>query len=139
MNEGKVKQVIGVVVDIEFESGNLPEIYNAVKIVDRAKDIDLVLEVEQHLGANTVKCVALGSTDGVKRGMKAVDTGSPVTVPVGEKALGRLINVLGEPIDQLGPIKGDRWSIHREPPKFEEQSVEAKMFETGLKVIDLLA
>ncbi|HOK41172.1 MAG TPA: F0F1 ATP synthase subunit beta [bacterium] len=139
MNKGKVKQIIGVVVDIEFESGNLPKIYNAVKIEDREKNINLILEVEQHLGANLVKCVALGSTDGLMRGMEAIDLGQPVSVPVGKKALGRLINVLGEPIDKLGPIDAERWPIHRKPPSFEEQSTEAQMFETGLKVIDLLA
>jgi F-type H+-transporting ATPase subunit beta len=140
---GKVVQIIGPVVDVEFEGGHLPEIYNALRIVSDRKGadaIDVVAEVEQHLGENRVRAVAMKPTDGMQRGMKAIDTGSPITVPVGPGTLGRVLNVLGEPVDfpdRPIPAK-ERWPIHRSAPTLEEQSTELKMFETGIKVIDLL-
>jgi F-type H+-transporting ATPase subunit beta len=133
-----VVQVIGPVVDIEFPPDQLPALLNAVEI--DADGRKLVVEVEQHLGNNWVRCVAMDTTDGLRRGARAVDTGRPISVPVGPATLGRLFNVLGEPIDGLGPVETDlRYPIHRPAPSFEEQSVEAQMFETGLKVIDLIA
>ncbi len=138
MSKGIVKQVIGPVVDIEFPEGELPAIYNAVKI-EREHEPTLVLEVQQHLGENIVRCVAMDSTDGLVRGTEAVDTGEPISVPVGPEVLGRLINVVGEPIDEGGPIKTrKRFPIHREAPSFEELNVETELLETGIKVIDLL-
>ncbi|HYS55137.1 MAG TPA: F0F1 ATP synthase subunit beta [Thermoanaerobaculia bacterium] len=140
---GKVIQVIGPAVDVEFEEGHLPAIYNAVRIVDKGElgkvPIDVVVEVANHIGENQVRCIAMKPTDGMVRGMKAIDSGAPISVPVGEQTLGRILNVLGEPVDNKGPVKAkERWPIHREPPKFEEQSTEIEMFETGIKVIDLL-
>jgi len=140
---GRVIQVIGPVIDIEFPDG-LPEIYNAVRIVAEGADggnkIDIVAEVEQHLGENRVRTVAMQPTDGLTRGMTAVDTGSAITVPVGPETLGRVLNVLGEPVDFPDrPVESkERWPIHREAPSLEDQSTELKMFETGIKVIDLL-
>lgn len=140
MNKGKIKQIIGAVLDIEFETNKLPNIYNAVEVFNEARKEKLVLEVQQHLGNNLVRCVALGSSDGLKREMEAVDTGAPISVPVGKNVLGRILNVLGEGVDQLGKVDTpEKWSIHREPPSFKDQSGEAKILETGLKVIDLLA
>ncbi len=143
MGAGKIVQVMGPVVDIEFEDANLPSIYNAIRITDKkelsSRKIDVVVEVQQHLGENRVRAIAMASTDGMVRGMRAVDTGGPITVPVGKKTLGRLMNVVGEPIDNLGPIKTkERYPIHRDPPSFEEQETTTQMFETGVKVIDLL-
>jgi F-type H+-transporting ATPase subunit beta len=140
---GKVVQVIGPVVDIEFEGGHLPEIYNAVHIKSEGKGgqaIDVIVEVEQHLGENRVRTVAMKPTDGMQRGMEAIDTGSPITMPVGSATLGRVMNVLGEPVDFPDrPVESaERWSIHRKAPSLEEQSTELQMFETGIKVIDLL-
>jgi F-type H+-transporting ATPase subunit beta len=139
---GKVVQVIGPVVDIEFADGHLPEIYNAVRITGQAgKDaIDIIVEVEQHLGENRVRTVAMKATDGMRRGMRVVDTGSPISMPVGTATLGRVMNVLGEPVDFPDrPINAkEHWSIHRKAPSLEDQSTELKMFETGIKVIDLL-
>jgi F-type H+-transporting ATPase subunit beta len=138
---GKIVQVIGSTFDAEFEEGHLPEIYNAVKIDTDHKGIviHLVGEVQQHLGGNRVRCVALGSTDGLMRGMDAVDTGAPVSVPVGEGTLGRVFNLLGDPIDGRGPVNTtERRPIHREPPPFAELSPKTELFETGIKVIDLL-
>ncbi|PYQ52153.1 MAG: F0F1 ATP synthase subunit beta [Acidobacteria bacterium] len=140
---GRVIQVIGPAVDIEFEEGHLPAIYNAVRIVDKGElgkvPIDVVVEVANHIGENQVRCIAMKPTDGMVRGMKAIDSGAPISVPVGEQTLGRILNVLGEPVDNKGEVKSkERWPIHREPPKFEEQSTEIEMFETGIKVIDLL-
>jgi len=134
---GRVVQVIGAVVDIEFEN-HLPEIYNAVRIV--GDDIDVVAEVEQHLGENRVRTIAMKRTDGMQRGMQVIDTGAPISVPVGPKTLGRVLNVLGEPVDFPDRPVGaaERWPIHRPPPELEEQSTELEMFETGIKVIDLL-
>jgi len=138
MNKGKVSQIIGPVVDVEFNEGELPAIYNAVK-VKREDGSDLVLEVQQHLGENIVRCVAMDSTDGMVRGMDAVDTGDPITVPVGPEVLGRLINVIGDPIDQLGEVKtSKRYPIHRLPPRLEDLSTASEILETGIKVIDLL-
>ena len=145
MNEGKVVQVIGPIIDIEFGEGQLPNIYNAIKVQgeysvgnDKFK-IDLVSEVAMHTGDNTVRTVAMSSTDGISRGMKALDTGAPITVPVGAGALGRVMNVLGQPVDYKGEIKAEKTSaIRRRPPAFEDLSTKTEMFETGIKVIDLL-
>src|SRR6187455_841957 len=140
---GKVVQVIGPVIDIEFPEG-LPEIYNAVRIVSEGgpgvEKIDVVAEVEQHLGENRVRAVAMKPTDGMTRGMSVIDTGAPISVPVGPETLGRVLNVLGEPVDFPDrPIQSkDRWPIHRHAPTLEDQSTEQQMFETGIKVIDLL-
>ena len=142
-NVGRVVQVIGNVVDIEFSSGQLPTIYNAVHIVDEedlsTETIDITVEVQQHLGENRVRSVAMQPTDGLVRGMKAVDTGQPITVPVGRETLGRIMNVLGKPIDQRGEIKAEKMlPIHRPAPGFTSQSTKLEMFETGIKVVDLL-
>jgi F-type H+-transporting ATPase subunit beta len=140
---GKVVQVIGPVIDVEF-TGGLPAIYNAVRIVSEAKPgveaIDVVAEVEQHLGENRVRTVAMKPTDGMTRGMEVIDTGAPITVPVGPETLGRVLNVLGEPVDfpDRPVMSKERWPIHRDAPTLEQQSTELRMFETGIKVIDLL-
>jgi len=141
MAEGNILQVIGPVVDIRFPEREVPEILNAIKIQDPERHIDLTLEVEQLTGNNTARCIALGTTDGLVRGMKAVDTGGPISVPVGDQTLGRIFNLLGEPIDNLGALANPekRVSIHKNPPSFEEQVPVSSMIETGLKVIDLLA
>ncbi len=139
--KGKIVQVIGSTFDAEFDEGHLPEIYNAVKVESDNKGVSirLVGEVQQHLGGNRVRCVALGSTDGLTRGMDAVDTGASVSVPVGKETLGRVFNLLGEPIDGRGPVNAaERRPIHREPPPFAELSSKTELFETGIKVIDLL-
>jgi F-type H+-transporting ATPase subunit beta len=138
---GSIVQVIGSTFDVEFPEGHLPEIYNAVKIDSDHKNIHLRLtgEVQQHLGGSRVRCVALGSTDGLVRGMKAVDTGAPVSVPVGKETLGRVFNLLGEPIDGRGPIHAKEYRpIHAPPPAFADLSPKTELFETGIKVIDLL-
>lgn len=136
---GRVVQVIGPVVDIEFPAEQLPEIYDAVEI-PRDDDGKLVLEVEQHLGGDWVRCLAMDSTDGLRRGTEVIPTGAPISVPVGKGTLGRLINVLGEPIDRRGPVEADELRpIHQPPPSFEDQSTSTEVFETGLKVIDLIA
>ncbi|MGC8959681.1 MAG: F0F1 ATP synthase subunit beta [Chloroflexia bacterium] len=138
MAVGRVVQVIGVVVDIEFPPEELPEIYNGVRIEMDGRT--LIAEVEQHLGEDRVRCVAMGSTDGLKRGTPAYDTGQPIAVPVGEETLGRLFDVLGNPIDEKGPVvTAERWPIHRPAPSFEDQVARTEIFETGLKVIDLVA
>src|SRR5712692_8977316 len=142
-NSGRVVQIIGPVFDVEFPEGHLPAIYNAVVVKEEGKEtgipIDLVAEVAQHLGENRVRCISMKRTDGMVRGMTALDTGGPISVPVGEQTLGRILNVVGEPVDELGPVNAkERWPIHREPPKFEDQSTEIEMFETGIKVLDLL-
>jgi F-type H+-transporting ATPase subunit beta len=140
MAEGKVVQVIGPTVDVEFPSDELPSILNAITIVDAKKKIDLTVEVSVHLGDNVVRCVSMASTDGLVRGMKAVDTGAPITVPVGEECLGRIFNLLGDVIDQRGEVKATkRYPIHRPPPPFDEQETTTSVFETGIKVVDLLA
>jgi F-type H+-transporting ATPase subunit beta len=138
---GRITQVIGSTFDAEFAEGHLPEIYNALRIDIEHKGVKMALtgEVQQHLGGNRVRCVALGSTDGLMRGDPAVDTGSPVTVPVGKETLGRVFNLLGEPVDGRGPVNAaERWPIHREPPEFANLSAKTELFETGIKVIDLL-
>ncbi len=140
-NVGRVSQVIGSTFDAEFSEGNLPAIYNAVKIESEKKGvkINLTAEVQQHLGGGRVRCIALGSTDGLMRGLDCIDLGKPVTVPVGIGTLGRVFNVLGEPIDQRGPVQADEyWTIHRQAPKVSELSTNTEVFETGIKVIDLL-
>ena len=137
MNKGRVLQIMGPVVDVEFTE-KLPEIYGALKLI--LKEGDLILEVQQHLGYNVVRTVAMGPTDGVARGMEVIDLGEPITVPVGPETLGRLFNVLGEPIDEKGPVDGKlRRPIHCKPPAFKEQSTKVEILETGIKVIDLIA
>src|SRR5512137_1276495 len=142
MNEGKIVQVIGAVVDVEFSQGELPNIYNALFVTNKfisEEEDNLVLEVAQHLGDRTVRTIAMDSTDGLVRGMPVKDTGAPITVPVGDAVLGRIMNVVGNPVDEGGPIVTDkRYPIHREPPKFTEQSTSIDSFVTGMKVIDLL-
>jgi len=139
MATGRVTQVIGPVVDVEFPQESLPDIYNALVIEDTKREHPLVLEVAQHLGDNQVRCIAMDNTDGLVRGVTVRDTGGPISVPVGEATLGRLFDLLGNPIDGLGPVEAtERWPIHRSPPSFEEQAVSVEMFETGIKVIDLL-
>lgn len=136
---GKVVQVIGPVIDIKFDSDSLPNLYNSIHI-DLDEGQELIAEVEQHVGDDIVRCIAMEATEGLKRGMKAVDMGRPISVPVGESVLGRLFNVLGKPIDNAGDIDvKDEYPIHRPAPSFQEQSVEPQMFETGIKVLDLLA
>ncbi len=135
---GRVIQVMGPVVDVEFKVGELPEIYHALEI--RRDGSRLVLEVQQHLGDNAVRTVAMDSTDGLRRGLDVMDTGAPIAVPVGRPALGRIFNVVGDPIDQKGPVVGEKYyPIHRPAPAFEEQVTEPQFFETGMKVIDLVA
>src|SRR5256886_16347951 len=138
---GRIVQVIGSTFDAEFDEGHLPEIYNALKVDTENKGIRVRLtgEVQTHLGGNRVRCVALGSTDGLVRGMDVTDTGAPVSVPVGEGTLGRVFNLLGDPIDGRGPVTAaERWPIHREAPPIAELSTSTELFETGIKVIDLL-
>ncbi len=143
VGNGKVVQVMGPVVDVEFKDENLPPIYTALKITNpllNDNKWNLVLEVAQQLGGRRVRCIAMDSTDGVKRGEDALNTGEEISIPVGKEALGRLMNVVGEPIDEFGPIETEeRWPIHRPAPKFVEQSTKLEVFETGIKVIDLLA
>ena len=137
MAKGKVIQVIGTVVDIEFPQGELPKIYNAIEINQNGNKI--VLEAQHHIGNNWVRCLALSPTDGLERGVEAIDTGAPVTVPVGKATLGRLLNVFGEPLDNLGPVETEEHlPIHRPPPPLEEQETTTQVLETGLKVIDLI-
>jgi len=144
-NIGKVVQVIGPVIDVEFGAERLPELYTALRVDAPApaggQAVRLVAEVQQHIGRNQVRAVAMSSTDGLVRGMEAVDTGGPISVPVGKHALGRILNVLGEPVDGGEPIPADaeRWPIHREAPKFTELEPKTEVFETGIKVIDLIA
>ena len=138
---GHVTQVIGSTFDAEFPDDALPAIYNAVIISSEHKGVKLHLtgEVQQHLGGSKVRCVALGGTDGLVRGTKCVDTGAPVSVPVGKETLGRVFNLLGEPVDQRGPCQAqERWPIHRDAPKVTDLSTKTELFETGIKVIDLL-
>ena len=136
-NKGEILQVIGPVVDVQFESGNLPEIYTALEI--ETSSGKLVCEVEQHLGENTVRTVAMTSTDGLVRGQEVIDTGAPISVPVGKGALGRILNVTGDPVDELGPVDAKEfWPIHRPAPTLEDQDTSSEILETGIKVIDLL-
>ncbi|HEY8488096.1 MAG TPA: F0F1 ATP synthase subunit beta, partial [Thermaerobacter sp.] len=140
-NVGRVVQVIGPVVDIEFPEGNLPDIYNAIKIQAKTEEveIDLTVEAAQHLGNNVVRCVAMASTDGLQRGMPAVDTGGPISVPVGREVLGRMFNVLGEPIDGKEPPQAKkRYPIHRPAPDVADVNPATEILETGIKVIDLI-
>ena len=141
-NSGQILQINGNVVDVEFRNGSLPSILNALRVSNRAisdREGNLVLEVVQHLGENTVRCIAMDTTDGLVRGMPVADSGGPITVPVGPGTLGRLMNVIGEPVDEAGPIKHNKtMPIHREAPTFAEQDTEVEIFETGLKCIDLI-
>jgi F-type H+-transporting ATPase subunit beta len=143
---GRVVQVIGPVLDVQFDPEHMPDIYNALRLqasVEGGQDIDLVAEVQQHIGRGQVRAVSMSSTDGVTRGMDVEDTGQAITVPVGEVALGRILNVLGEPVDEMGPVGNGsevtRWPIHRKPPKFQDLEPKTEIFETGIKVVDLLA
>lgn len=140
MAQGRVKQIIGPTLDIEFPQGELPNLLNAIRIIDKDKGVDLTAEVALLIGDNTVRCIALSSTDGLTRGMLATDTGSSVMVPVGPKTLGRVFNLLGEPLDELGPLDDSvpRSPIHKAPPSLEDQDTSTAIFETGIKVIDLL-
>ena len=143
LKTGHVVQVIGPVVDVQFEEGHLPLIYGAVRIVsegfDVAEAIDLITEVQQHLGEGRVRCVAMKPTEGIVRGMNAIDLGEEISVPVGRGTLGRILNVLGEPVDKLGEVKAkERWPIHRPAPPLDQQSTSLEMFETGIKVVDLI-
>jgi F-type H+-transporting ATPase subunit beta len=141
--KGKVTQVIGPVLDVQFPSSELPEIYTALKVTNaniNNQPWNLVLEVAQHLGESTVRCVAMDSTEGLVRGQEVMNTGSPIQMPVGKEVLGRILNVVGEPVDEMGPVKHQKtYPIHRPSPKFTEQSTQVQMFETGIKVVDLLA
>ncbi|MBP5282069.1 MAG: F0F1 ATP synthase subunit beta, partial [Lachnospiraceae bacterium] len=138
VNKGKITQVIGAVLDIRFDDGNLPEINDAVRIPTKDGG-ELTVEVSQHLGDDTVRCIAMGPTDGLMRGMEAIATGAPISVPVGENTLGRIFNVLGQPIDNKPAPTGVTYEpIHRPAPTFEEQSTETELLETGIKVVDLL-
>ncbi len=138
-NIGNIVQVIGPVVDIRFDEDNLPELLNAIEIITKAEDV-LTVEVAQHIGDDTVRCISMGSTDGLIRGMEATNTGKPIAVPVGDQTLGRLFNVLGETIDEKGELDSpELFPIHRDAPSFEEQETSKEMFETGIKVVDLIA
>ncbi len=141
-NMGRITQVIGPVIDVEFPPGNLPPIYNALRVTNPAisdEEWNLVAEVAQHIGENTVRCIAMDTTDGLVRGMPVLDTGAEISVPVGKEVLGRIINVVGEPVDEGEPIKTDKYlPIHRPAPAFDEQSTKLEVFETGIKVVDLL-
>jgi F-type H+-transporting ATPase subunit beta len=140
MSVGKIVQVIGPTVDVAFEPEHLPRLLNAIKIDDEARGIHLTVEAALHVGDNIVRCVAMSSTDGLVRGMPATDTGAPITVPVGEACLGRIFNLLGQPIDGKGEVKAEKsYPIHRSPPSFAEQETTIQIFETGIKVVDLLA
>lgn len=142
MNKGRVVSIMGPVVDIEFERGQLPEIFNAIKIetsLENGRIIDLTLEVSNHLGDNLVRCIAMSSTDGLVRGLDALDQGGPISVPVGAATLGRVFNVLGNPIDNGAEVVAEKNPIHRLAPTYDELSTQAEILETGIKVIDLLA
>jgi len=142
-NMGKVVQIMGPVIDVEFKNTELPPIYTALKLTNHLisdEKWNLIVEVAQQLGGNRVRCIAMDSTEGIKRGEDALNTGEGITVPVGRESLGRMVNVVGEPIDEAGPVATkQRWPIHREAPKFVEQSTKLELFETGIKVIDLIA
>jgi F-type H+-transporting ATPase subunit beta len=143
MNKGKITQVIGPVVDVEFEADKLPEIYHALKITNPSlgdEEWNLVVEVAQHLGENTVRTIAMDSTEGLVRGQEVLDTGKQIVMPVGKGTLGRILNVVGQPVDEMGPVNTDKeWEIHRPTPEFVQQSTKVEAFETGIKVVDLLA
>ena len=137
-NEGLITQVIGPVIDVEFSNGNLPEIYDALEIYSENGQ-KTVAEVQQLLGENKVRSVAMSSTDGLRRGMKVVNTKAPISIPVGQATLGRILNVLGEPVDEMGPINTENYlPIHRPSPKLVDQNTNVEIFETGIKAIDLL-
>ncbi|MEG1615115.1 MAG: F0F1 ATP synthase subunit beta, partial [Oscillospiraceae bacterium] len=137
-NSGSIVQIIGPVIDIRFENKELPKMYNAINI--KKDDTIVVAEVMQHLGNQTVRCVSMTGTEGLVRNLKAIDTGTPISVPVGKETLGRVMNVLGESIDKKGDIETqEKWSIHREAPNFDDQLPATEILETGIKVIDLLA
>ncbi|HEX7597190.1 MAG TPA: F0F1 ATP synthase subunit beta, partial [Polyangia bacterium] len=142
-NQGSIVQVIGPVVDVQFASAELPEINTALTVSNPAIDNtpgNLVVEVAQHLGEHTVRCVAMDTTDGLVRGMPVTNTGAPIRMPVGKEVLGRIVNVVGRPVDERGPVNATKYlPIHRLAPKFVDQSVKVEMFETGIKVVDLLA
>src|SRR5579862_2609944 len=142
-NVGHVIQILGPAVDVQFSEATMPPIYQALRVVSDGfkvpAPINVILEVQQHLGEGRVRCVAMEATDGMVRGMKVIDTGGPISVPVGRGTLGRVINVIGDPVDELGPIgEQQRMPIHRPAPLFDEQSTHEEMFETGIKVIDLI-
>src|SRR5215467_6563063 len=142
-NIGRVIQVAGPAVDVQFTEANLPPIYQALRITSEGfnvpKPVNVVVEVQQHLGEGRVRCIAMEATEGMVRGMKALDLGGPISIPVGKGTLGRVMNVIGQPVDQLGPIASDKkMPIHRLAPSFEDQSTKAEMFETGVKVVDLI-
>ncbi|MGA7827123.1 MAG: F0F1 ATP synthase subunit beta, partial [Geobacteraceae bacterium] len=142
-NFGKISQVIGAVVDVEFEPGRIPAIYNALRVTNPTiddRENNLVLEVAQHLGENTVRTISMDSTDGLVRGQQVTDTGKQISVPVGRKTLGRILNIIGEPVDEMGPIGAEKeYEIHRAAPSFLQQSTKVEAFTTGIKVVDLLA
>jgi F-type H+-transporting ATPase subunit beta len=137
MKKGKIVQVIGPVVDVRFDAGHLPSLLNAIKVTNPSisdREGNLTIEVAQHLGDNVVRCVAMDSTDGLVRGMEAIDTGGPISIPVGPETLGRIMNVIGEPVDEMGEIKTKiRYPIHRPAPSFEVQSTKVEILETGIK------
>lgn len=137
-NEGLITQIVGPVIDVEFQQGELPEIYNALNIYHEDGTV-VVAEVQQMLGSNRVRTVAMSSTDGLKRGMKVINTGEPIKVPVGKPILGRILNVIGEPVDKMGPVETNEYlPIHRESPKLVDQNTEIEILETGIKAIDLI-
>ena len=142
MSIGKITQVIGPVIDVDFGDSSVPQIFNALRVTNPAindKEWNLIVEVAQHLGEKTVRCIAMDSTEGLVRGMAVEDTGKPITMPVGPSTLGRILNVIGEPVDEGGPVNYEhRYPIHREPPSFTDQATEIQAFETGIKVVDLL-
>ncbi|MCB1218929.1 F0F1 ATP synthase subunit beta, partial [bacterium] len=137
---GKIAEIIGPTISVEFPEGHLPAINNAIEVKHPETGELIVSEVAQHLGNNVVKCVCMEGTDGLQRGMEAVDTGAPITIPVGERCLGRIFNVLGKPIDEAGPVAaGKMYPIHRDAPSLTDQSVGVEILETGIKVVDLVA
>ena len=132
---GIIKQVVGPIVDVQFKDQHLPELLTAL-VIPLDDETKLTVEVMQHIGDDAVRCVSMGPTEGLVRGMEVISTEAPISVPVGKETLGRMFNVLGDPIDGLPPVEGKRMSIHRLPPKFKEQSVKTEIFETGIKVLD---
>ena len=139
MSNGFIVQIIGAVVDIEFPQNAVPQVYDALKVISEGQGQGLVLEVQQQIGGGVVRCITMGSSDGLRRGLEVVNSGKAIQVPVGTSTLGRIMNVLGDPIDEKGPIgEEERWSIHREAPSYEDQSNSAELLETGIKVIDLV-
>ena len=135
MSSGKVVEIIGAVVDVQFPTSEMPKVYEALRI----EESNLTLEVQQQLGDGIARCIAMGSTDGMRRGTEVMSTGAAISVPVGQATLGRIMNVVGEPVDEKGPVESDKsMPIHRDPPKFEEQATTTELLETGIKVIDLI-